>query len=153
MFTKYTNVNVPKNYSGSRFSKPPETEMKTHRAQDASPSNTVKTSVSPYFHNTQEYLSSTDKAIETDSIVNFAIHSDDDITNIDTASPESIQEEVYEDESTSVVPSSITELSKILKNIKGDDILLLALILIFATDNGEGNPDILLILSLLLLYR
>ena len=51
MFTKYTGIELPQNYSGSRFKQDiaEDTEMKTHRGQISTVGGVVKSSVSPSF--------------------------------------------------------------------------------------------------------
>lgn len=77
MFTKYTGIEVPQNYSGSRFKKEVEkTEMKTHRGQISSSDSGIKASVSPSF---QEVIDNavSDKA-DTEQYASF---DEDDILN------------------------------------------------------------------------
>lgn len=157
MFTKYANVKLPENYSGSRFKHTTiDTEMKTHRPQDTSPSfTTVKTSVSPIFKSAQAQedeavqskLAEADK--EQDLVENENDLTEDTIETIYTP-PEKTQKN---DSNTAINTSSIKELSRVLEKIKSDDALLLALILLFAKDGGEGSLDALVILALLLLYH
>lgn len=159
MFTKYTNIKLPENYGGSRFKKSTiDTEMKTHRPQDMSSSaSTVKTSVSPSFQSSLanikaevpsayigELQENTKEFDQTEELDNTEY---DDF--IDTP-PLKIEENANCESDTS---TSIKELAHVLENIKSDDFLLLALILLFAKDGGEESMDAIVILALLLLYR
>ena len=154
MFTKYNNVNIPQNYSGNRFRQSPEdTEMKTHRATANTSAlvGSTKTSVSPYFQ----------AQLNDDNIIPIEYSSDD--TNEEANDVE--QEENIEiiDTPTNKVPNfnsappmqSMEEnkLYQLFKNVKNDDLLLLALILLLAKDNTENGSDALAILAFLLMYH
>ncbi len=161
MFTKYANVKLPENYSGSRFKRPSiDTEMKTHRAQDISNvPRSVKTSVSPFFQSSQIQEETTAQSNSTEVDTQQALPELDamlteearveDEETIHTP-PEKTQED---SNSTALATSSIKELTRALEKIKSDDLLLLSLILLFAKDGGEGSMDALVILALLLLYH
>ena len=162
MFTKYANVKLPENYSGSRFKRSTiETEMKTHRPQDMpSTASTVKTSVSPFFQSAHMHNGAT----ASENIIEESTEDTEEEINLKTYGEE-IQEENEEiihtppeksiEESKNSLHGSIAvnELTRMLEKFKSDDILLLILILLFAKDGGEGSTDALVILALLLLYR
>ena len=149
MFTKYNNINVPKNYGGSRFQPSTnDTEMKTHRAEEIHQSvNKIKTSVSPYFQSTQN----------SDKNPSFSDDENDFLELNDTETEETINTPVTKiEKSEKVSPlnfSGFKELTKLFKGVNNDDLLLLALILLFATDKGENSLDTLFILAFLLLYH
>ena len=150
MFTKYTGIEVPQNYSGSRFKKEVEkTEMKTHRGQISSSDSGIKASVSPSF---QEVIDNavSDKA-DTEQYASF---DEDDILN-NIATP---LDEVCEDvgvrtinEDTSHTVEDI--LKRFLDNIGKDELLLLSLLILFASDNQDCGIDGVIIVALLLMYR
>ena len=153
MFTKYNNVNIPKNYSGNRFRQNGEdTEMKTHRPISSStvPTTSTKTSVSPYFQAqltenelpSEELFNSLDEEIPE-------VRQEENSETIDTPT-DKIPKSPVESDSTSVEENKLTQF---LKNIKNDDLLLLALILLLANDNTENSADALAILALLLMYH
>ena len=141
MFTKYTNMKLPQNYSGSRFKPATEdTEMKTHRAKDTgTPINNVKTSVSPYFQS----------SFVNEQSYSFEPQEDRDTYETDVDVPTQ-QEETNEDVSTST-HATLKELTRLFAGIKSDDLLLLALIILFASDSGQNSVDTIVILALLLL--
>ena len=178
MFTKYNGINLPNNYSGTKFRQPIEdTTMKTHRALDEKviQKGVVRTSVSPTFQNA---LNSTIQ--EAREIESF---SDDEhaLPHIDnSASSSFFEEEVCEStaicEDNNDYPSSQFDskcdigdkndkeahplnllkesgLGKLIDNLNKDDILLIALIVIFAQEHSANSLDAIVILALLLLYH
>ena len=156
MFTKYTSVKLPENYSGSRFkSTTIDTEMKTHRPKEVqNTTSSVKTSVSPSFKNTlvkdqvTEYESENEGVVlENDTPSKIAA---EEISDEHKESP-TIQESNTDYVAQS--PFNMSELTRIFERFKADDILLLVLILILSKDGGEESPDALILLALLLLYR
>lgn len=151
MFTRY---NVPKNYSGNRFSvNQYETETKTHTAQGS------KTSFSPSFNQEKTYTS-------PNEIKNspFFTVSDDDVTEEirendstnDTLSENEILENDIESKSINETKqnSALNEFKasalSLFNGIKKDDLMLIFLILLLS---NEENPTLPLLLALLLLYR
>ena len=142
MFTRYT---VPKNYSGSRFSTTEyETETKTHTSPN------IKTSISPSFNSEK-----TDTPLGEINNPPFFTVSDED------AGDEAREDELCKEESEEILPSdkdtqtneAIREFKnsalRLFENVRRDDLMLIALILLLS---GEENPSIPLLLSLLLLY-
>ena len=154
MFTKYNNISVPKNYSGNRFRQVSEdTETKMHRATVANVKpNEAKTSVSPYFQ--AQLTNSLSLAQEEDDRntknEEFLDTVQEDVEEFnDTPADKSVEADI------SAPISNIAEnkLMQLFKNVKNDDLLLLALILLFAKDNTENGTDALVILALLLMYH
>ena len=148
MFTRYS---VPKNYSGSLFSKNSfETETKTH-----APLN-VKTSISPSFK--RENLNTPRGEIENPPFFSVV---DDDVTESseDLSYDKSDNEEIKTNSSLEVektdkdVISPLEEFKqgaiRLFENMKNDDIMLIALILLLS---GESNPSVALFLAILLLF-
>ena len=145
MFTKYSGVEIPKNYNGSRFRQATiETEMKTHKAQGPMPVPFVKTSASPSFQSIIDQRVS--ETIDTDNAV------EDNIELVNNESQEIAQEQEAE---ARTFPQLLREsgISKLFDNIKSDDLLLIALIFLLSDSNNEGNKEITLLLLLLLLYH
>ena len=143
MFTKYTNMRLPQNYSGSRFKATAEdTEMKTHRAKEAAiPINTVKTSISPFFQSSYLNEQASEPEAEDETFAEY-----EEIPDTTEVTKETLHEAVSE-------PGKPTlgDLSRLLEGLKSDDLLLLALIILLASDGGQGSMDTIAILALLLL--
>lgn len=147
MFTRYT---VPKNYGGSRFSQPSyETETKLHTASN------VKTSLSPLFN--QENTATPIKEIENPPF--FTVDEDlseDESREDDFDISNGINNTENEDKNNADAEynDAFSEFKsnalRLFNNIKKDDLMLIALILLLS---GEENPTIPLVLSLLLLYK
>ncbi|MBO5262184.1 MAG: hypothetical protein J6B45_03970 [Clostridia bacterium] len=151
MFTKYNNLNIPKNYSGNRFKQPTQDMgMKTHRAQETAPKSMVKTSVSPYAH---EIFEQSHKSVEETEEL---IYNDQLETNEEKISEEIIHTPLEKTENcdSNIKDKPLAEkgITHIFDNIKNDDLLLLSLILLLAKDNTEGGFDAIAILALLLMY-
>lgn len=159
MYTRYSGVDVPQNYSGSRFRKKiiEETEMKVHTstAQGA-----VKSSVSPTFESQikGEHLPIT--VSENDSDYSETV---EDVAENDASGEEytSLQYEVTkenDDREQNIGRSILNDLNlssitEYLKSIKGEDLLLIALIIFLASDKDVSNNDIIILLALLLIYH
>ena len=148
MFTKYNGIAIPQNYNGNRFKKQPiETEMKTHKATEVQSTSFSKTSVSPSF---QSLL---DKAVSVnDEPSTSTVPVQEEISSIeieDSAVEEETEKEVDQEE----VPAelSISPFMRMLEGLKSDDLLLLALILLFADSKSEIGNEAIILLSLLLL--
>ena len=156
MFTKYTSIKLPENYGGSRFKKSPvETEMKTHRPQEAAvSSSTIKTSVSPSFQivkgSVMENEMHEDIEREEYTETNADDFSEPSETNYTEPSSPSSNPTTSDEQ---IQSAGIKELSRFLEKIKSDDLLLLSLILLLAKDGADESLDALILLALLLLYR
>lgn len=150
MFTRYSDIEIPQNYSGSRFSKQfaedTTTKIHTSTIQGAS-----KSSVSPSFEMSR--LGEAYQAPEADDNVEYfndeAIFDDisDEDNNEFTASS------VNKDENHSEISESLSQITGYLKRLKNDDLLLIGLIAFLANENSVSNNDIIIILVLLLMYR
>lgn len=162
MFTKYRGIEIPQNYSGSRFSAPPpDIEMKTHRPSTVyTPS---KTSISPTF---QASLESSEPSsveeipdnvyeIEEASYDNSSVASE----NSSAKAQELVSSDIPKQESNGTNnKSGVFEefrpfVSKFLKNISSDDLLLLSLVILLFGDGGEESSELILPLLCLFLYR
>ncbi len=168
MFTRYSGVDIPQNYSGNRFRKKSieNTEMKVHTNQTQ---GAIKSSVSPSFENQfkDEKFQSINEEISLDNskiteavaeneyFEGEIIDSDDSHEQIDV---NLILQESNEQSSKPVNKSilgdlSLSPITEYLKSIKGEDLLLIALIIFLASDKNVSNNDILIILALLLVYH
>ena len=166
MFTKYNGINLPKNYSGTKFKQPLEdTQMKTHRAKtDNSMSRgVIRTSVSPSFQG------ALDKVVETADTVDYTAQNDDDASFYEEISDAYAQNEVAACKNTTKEESVKLEcenkeptthdlfnelgVSHLFENIHKDDLLLIALIVLFAQEHLQNSMDAIIILALLLLYH
>lgn len=158
MFTKYTDIDLPKNYSGNRFKQAiPDTKMKTHRAQDSSAYNSVvKTAVSPSF---QDIIDKTAKESDSEPI-------EEDDKNITVSTEEAPLENTTEADIPIDAPPRGGEkmdenllrlfkesgLGRLLNNKSRDDFLLIGLIALLASDGAGDNLEAIILLALLLLY-
>lgn len=167
MFTKYTDIDLPKNYSGSRFKQSlADTRMKTHRAQDISASApSIKTAVSPSF---QDIIDKTAKAAAVDEQPEEIYVNNDIIEEITDQEAEKSDEKAedafnslpieaqprHNEESNNDFFSlfKASGLGKLLSNKSKDDFLLIALIALLASDGSGDNLDAIVLLALLLLY-
>lgn len=183
MFTKYNGINLPNNYSGTKFKQPIEdTNMKTHRAQDERPitRGVVRTSVSPSFQG------ALDKAVEKASSENYAPVNEvfdsyvNDPLATDTQDEGQFEKEAIDNEGTidgerasdaegTIDGTSISApkkrdnstfgllnelgLGHLFESIHKDDLLLIALIILFAQEHLQDSLDAIVILALLLLYH
>ena len=151
MFSRYNNIVIPKNYNGNRFREIEDTEMKTHKAYESSIKQvTTKTSSSPSFQSLIDQ-----KANENED---FTKEEDEEkYQNIDTVSTEnelSPNDTRPNNQSKyTTTPYQESGLSKLISDIKGDDLLLIALILLLAEGEREGNQELIVLLALLLLRR
>ena len=168
MFTKYTDIDLPKNYSGSRFKHTlADTKMKTHRAQDVSLSvPAFKTAVSPSF---QDIIDKTAKATKVDEQPEELYANNDTTAELtdqeaeksdekaDAAFKDSLPIDAHprHDEGSNTDFFSLFKASgfgKLLSNKSKDDFLLIALIALLASDGSGDNLDAIVLLALLLLY-
>lgn len=137
MFTRYSNIDIPQNYSGSRFNKQviEDTETKIHSTPIQ---GATKSSVSPTF----EY----NKAIiaEEEKIDEVSVPVEDDIS--------SIEENANNDNKDNSL-SVLSQFTDYFKRINSDDLLLIALIIFLLNDHNMNNNDIIIILSLMLIYH
>lgn len=135
MFSKYSSVEVPKNYSGNRFRQAQElkTETKTHFATNYS---ATKSSVSPSYHEQNSYIDEVQDDIESKSFEDESIEQVEDI------------EKTYDENQKSTF-----SFNDIIKSIDAEDLLLICLIIFLSADSGINNNDIVILLSLLLAYH
>ena len=177
MYSKYT---VPENYSGVRFKAPIiETETKLHKP---TPSYTsTRTSVSPTFQNAINARISKEIYEKTsEDVANFNENApfspsveEDYLENKELSTESSFESKV--DENIDEFPNERSEidtnenekrtgiglfgkeflpiLSKITSKISTEDLLLLSLILVFASEENSEAKDLLLPLLLLFLYN
>ncbi len=202
MFTKYNGINLPKNYSGTKFKQPAEdTKMKTHRAQDEKPitKGVIRTSVSPSFQSALDktmqeanaacdvsYSLSEDKGTSfTDEGLSLSVSDDNnsfltegdenasnmaeeydstnDLSNIPKEKDDEAGVCMLGDtekntckEKNDYFPLSLLKesgLGRLIEGVNKDDLLLIALIVLFARENLDTSLDAIVILALLLLYR
>ena len=164
MFTKY-NMNIPQNYSGNRFKQPiTETEMKTHRATDP---YGVKTSVSPLFKDTIDTSGGESQAKaqakhsfeeEIRSLPNEDYEDALEEADDSPAFCEGCESKQNEKESAPhkgelfgfLKSSGILEL---ISKASNEDLLIMGLIVLLATDSSQQSLDTIIILALLLMYH
>jgi hypothetical protein len=149
MYSRYSGIKLPQNYSGSRFVR--ETETKLHTASTLSG---VKSSHSPSFV-TSSKASPLQKA---ESL------SEDDCENEEPQNASVISNDTYadydlqkkHDEVRKVSSPSLDDgfsLKSIFENISSEELLILGIILLIATDKDGLSDSALWILALLLLAR
>ena len=161
MFTKYKGVQIPQNYSGSRFKVDElETEMKTHKPTPSYSS--TKTSVSPTFHNainnkydeenqkTHEYVyenEDSEEYFDDENEAMYAPQKEEKTNNEDCEN---------EKENKKGIGAFIDELkpffNKLTSSISNEDLLLLGLILLLASEDSDEARGAILPLVLLFLY-
>lgn len=144
MFTKYNSVEIPQNYSGNRFKNFGETEMKTHRAVSTPVQQSpIKSSTSPTF---QEVI---------DKTMNDAKEVESDLLDISSKEEASYAPQLSDDTPNATDDDATNEfsLARFVEKISKDDLLLIALIILFASDSSVSSYDTVIILALLLLYH
>ena len=152
MFSKYTNIEVPQNYSGSRFKKTNElhTDMKTHTPSEFS---AVKSSVSPIYQE-QIYAytdeSEVNECYEDDCADTEPCEGDETQKNVDPVD-ENCENDCLRVESNKA--TSRLGFDEIFKNFNSEDLLLVCLIIFLSTNESSNNNDIIILLSLLLAYH
>ena len=157
MFTKYSGITPPQNYSGNRFkSHPNDTEMKTHKGTELSIKQTPpKASAFPAFQESVDRI-----AAESDQGLvqnNFEVAADRKQEELYEENPQIIDTPPEKAERTAqnALGDFLNQsgVGKLLKNLRSDDILLISLILFLAEEGNKNSNDAILILALLLLYR
>lgn len=137
MYSKYSGIEVPQNYSGSRFRKGYElkTETKTHTASEYS---ATKSSVSPVYQEQVELYSEDNSYLEENEPILEE--------NCDRVDEIEKKEECSE-------KSELSFIHELLKSISIDDLLLICLIIFLCADENINNNDVIILLSLLLAYH
>ncbi|MBQ4510444.1 MAG: hypothetical protein II984_06935 [Clostridia bacterium] len=149
MFTRYSNIEIPKNYSGNRFKKTiiEDTTMKTH---ENDMQGAVKSSVSPTY---SEHLYQNEVDSSNISNDNDAFEFQNDVTEQELEINDDIaegQDSEIANHNTEKSKSSIVPFLDYFKDIKSDDLLLILLIIFLASDKSSHNNDIIMLLALLL---
>lgn len=159
MFTRYSDIDIPKNYSGNRFRKSQyeDTTMKTHENEMQ---GAINTSVSPTFK---------DRLNHSDYPANklYQSHHNIDIVSDDINQPVNEQNSLMSDTNDSSLSEEahlnysindsknnsqlgISSILDYIKDIKSDDLLIILLIILLASDKASSNNDIIILLALLL---
>ena len=144
MFTRYSGIDIPHNYSGNRFRKADSDnlDMKIHKNHTQ---GAIKSSISPSFEKELSNFTEQNAEAELNSNLGDAalvsIDEQAEIENSDTVD--------VSDSNSSTTPS----INDFLKSISSDDLLIIALILFLATDKNVENNDIIILLALLLAYH
>ncbi|MBQ8546512.1 MAG: hypothetical protein IJ437_06200 [Clostridia bacterium] len=167
MFTRYKGIDIPQNYSGSRFkSEPPKTEMKTHKP--TSVYTPTKTSISPTFERAvsqgyqEAFESITDEEI-SDNVSDFNDISEENycLENEYIENKPESQENAEEFTEECAPPQKkcgiFDELSPFIdsffKNISSEDLLLLSLVILLFSEGNEESNDLIIPLLCLFLYH
>ena len=157
MYTRYSGVDVPQNYSGNRFRKKiiEDTETKVHSSITP---GAVKSSVSPSFEsqikNDQIYQNNDENSLDYSETLDDVVENDD----FNESAYQSNNEPKDKGNDKIVNKSILNELNlspiaEYLKSIRGEDLLLIALIIFLASDKNISNNDIIILLALLLVYH
>ena len=152
MFTRYKGIEIPQNYSGSRFkSEAPITETKTHKP---SPSFATRTSISPSF---ERIIAPQDVNEELEIDVDLTNDTNTDIEYEDTISNSSLRFEDVEEKCESDKKSLLDEFKplifKTIKNVNHEDLLLLSLVILLMSEGSENSSELIIPLLFLFLYR
>ncbi len=142
MFSRYSNISIPKNYGGSRFADLSETETKTHRA--LTPLAPIKSSHSPSFVPIREPKEE-EIADEVSDFENF-----EDIEAPIVEQDEELQEAVGDEDKEDEKNEHSSILKSILSNLERDELIILGLILLLISDSSQENTDVIMMLALLL---
>ena len=150
MFTRYSDIEIPQNYSGNRFSRQgiEDTTTKIHAPtiQGAS-----KSSVSPSFEMNRFSGGYQDSVDNDDSEINDNLSVSEEIPTEyegDFTAPS-----VDKDTNHHEFSQSLSQITGYLKKLKNDDLLLIGLIAFLASEKSVSNNDAIIILVLLLMYR
>lgn len=158
MFSKYSSIRVPQNYSGNRFKGGYDlpTETKTHSPSDNS---AVKSSVSPvYQEQLDAYMGNESESEEEYSYIEEENDSYNDTSeaNSEQEIPDPVdknsQKECNQSDSCKV-DGKHSAFDELLKKFNSEDLLLVCLIIFLSADAGIENNDIIILLSLLLAYH
>ena len=148
MYSRYSGIKLPQNYSGSRFIR--ETETKLHNASTLSG---VKSSHSPSFVTSsrgdlpQKNDALTAENQENEALQNESFKIDDTYADYDMQKK---HDELSEVSSSS---ENCFSIKSIFENISSEELLILGIILLIATDKDGLSDSALWILALLLLAR
>lgn len=142
MYTRHTGINIPKNYSGSRFSKNEDPlPVKEHRPTYT---DAIRSAHSPsYDEEISKIAEEADKEIH--DTLNEATYEKKEEKNLPTSTE-------YEKKTDTLLPFSLP-IKEIFSQINNEELLLIGLILLIASEKDNDNNVILTLLSLLLLYK
>jgi hypothetical protein len=142
MYTRHTGINIPKNYSGSRFSKNEDTlPVKEHRPTYT---EAVRSTHSPsYDEEISKIAEEADKEIPEP--ISEVTYEEKEEKSLHTSTE-------YEKKTDTLLPFSLP-IKEILNGIDKEELLLIGLILLIASEKDNDNNVILTLLSLLLLYK
>ena len=157
MFTRYKGIDIPENYSGSRFKAPIITETKTHKPTPPMTYSGTKTSISPAFEDAlrEQSVRPIEKLPqEFDQI--FTEENIDEVTLYENENSNNEEEKISEKSEasnkgdTSLLGEFGNLFSQIFSKIKQDDLVIIGVILLLLSEKNEDNYAILPLLILLL---
>ena len=142
MYTRHIGLNIPKNYSGSRFSKSEDNlPVKEHRP---SYTEAVRSAHSPsYSEEIARVTESPTEEISEPTSEIFYGENEDEEPSVCTEC----------DKNTDTLLPFSLPIKEILNGIDKEELLLIGLILLIASEKDNDNNIILTLLSLLLLYK
>ena len=146
MFTRYSEVNIPENYSGNRFRgiTAEDTSTKVHKNEVYEASTS---SVSPTFNT---HINMQNSHAEHNDIELKSLEIEDNRAQDDSEAMVSLQNDNTEKRN---IFQELTPFSKYLSKINGEDLLLIALIIFLSSDKNRSNNDVIILLALLLVYH
>lgn len=150
MFTRYNEITVPKNYSGTRFTEN-DIETKTHRGSIVGGSSSIPPSNPKSYEenfDTPPNISSVPE--ESSPVIDEGEIFDEENENyIEEASPKAGKAF----EGTDILSEFKSGLNGLFSHLSKDDLLLVGLILLLSDKGGEDSFSLMLMLSLLLLSK
>ncbi|MBQ8163224.1 MAG: hypothetical protein IJZ93_02515 [Clostridia bacterium] len=148
MFSRYSKIKVPQNYSGNRFNID-EPEMKIHTPATQF---SVKNAHSPTFSASME-----DTSIKEDEYLSEV---ENDYEDFEEEQIDTYEDQEVIDTPTDVSPKSeekrgfdISYLKNLISNINSEELLILGIILLIASDKDSSNDSLIWMLALLLLGK
>ena len=152
MYSRYSNVSIPQNYSGSRFKVDDEPSVKTHRA---SIGGAVKSAHSPSFASSRvENAVLEDDKENAEGQIDELSDFENDILDEELEVSDNNEGEISAS-SDEIEPHKegldLSKIKSILARFDKDAILILGLILLLMSDGDKKNDDVIALLALLLL--
>lgn len=151
MFTRYNGIEIPQNYSGSRFkNEAPPTETKTHK-----PSLAIgtKTSISPSFESALRRQTSNETKYDDEIIDEFIEANEPELDSGEDNSFFEEPEQNIEIPEKTLFNEFKPIVSQIIKSVDQEDLLLLSLVFLLMSEGNESSGELIIPLLLLFLYR
>lgn len=155
MYSRYSGISIPQNYSGSRFAPISEPSVKAHKP---SLGGATKSAHSPSFVSSL-YEESNNEAIKNSSELEEEIIEQEPKIEENSDEQEALtkEDDVSCDKELCDTPVDarerfdLTKIKSVLAKFDKDALLILGLILLLMSDGDKNNDEIIAILALLLL--